>query len=70
MVEAGMPAMEAIISATVNAADLLDQSADLGAIEPGKLADIIAVAGDPLTDVDAFGRVEFVMKGGAIYKRR
>ena len=70
MVESRMPAMEAIVSATVNAADLLDQTADLGSIEAGKLADVIALDGDPLTDVNAFGRVAFVMKGGAVYKRR
>ena len=68
MIEAGMPAMEAIVSATVSAADLLDRSADLGSIESGKLADIIAVPGDPLTDPAQFGRVHFVMKAGQIYK--
>ena len=68
MIEAGMPAMEAIISATVNAADLLDQTASLGSIEAGKLADIIAVPGDPLTDATQFGQVHFVMKAGKIYK--
>ncbi len=69
MVEAGMPAMEAIVSATVSAADLLGQTAELGSIEPGKLADIIATDGNPLTDTQAFGRVHFVMKGGAVFKR-
>jgi len=68
MIEAGMPAMEAIVSATVNAADLIDRSEDLGSIGPGKLADIIAVPGDPLTDPGEFGRVHFVMKGGRVYK--
>jgi imidazolonepropionase-like amidohydrolase len=69
MIEAGMPAMEAIVSATVSAADLLDRSEDLGSIDPGKLADIIAVPGDPLTDPAEFGRVHFVMKGGVIFKQ-
>ena len=68
MIEAGMPAMEAIVSATVHAADLLDQKDDLGSIEPGKLADIIAVPGDPLRDPEEFGRVHFVMKAGTVYK--
>lgn len=68
MIEAGMPAMEAIVSATVSAADLLGESADLGSIEPGKYADIIAVPGDPLTDPAEFGRVHFVMKGGEVFK--
>lgn len=68
MIEAGMPAMEAIQSATKSAAELLGQSERLGSIVPGKQADIIAVPGDPLTDPEAFGRVHFVMKGGNIYK--
>ncbi len=68
MIEAGMPAMEAIVSATVSAADLLGESENLGSIEPGKFADIIAVPGDPLTDPEEFGRVHFVMKGGEVFK--
>ena len=68
MIEAGMPAMAAIVSATVSAADLLGESKDLGSIEPGKLADIIAVPGDPLADPEEFGRVHFVMKGGQVFK--
>ena len=63
-----MPAMEAIRSSTVIAAELLGQSADLGSIAAGKYADIIAVPGDPLTDVTQFGKVHFVMKGGVIFK--
>lgn len=69
MIEAGMPAMEAIVSATVSAADLLDRADDLGGIAPGMLADIIAVPGDPLTDAAEFGRVHFVMKAGKVYKQ-
>jgi imidazolonepropionase-like amidohydrolase len=68
MIEAGMPAMEAIKAATVNAADLLGMKDQLGSIEAGKLADIVAVDGDPLKDVNAFGRVVFVMKDGVVYK--
>jgi len=68
MIEAGMPPMAAIQSATVAAADLLGHSDELGSISPGKFADIIAVPGDPLTDVEQFGQVHFVMKGGVIYK--
>jgi imidazolonepropionase-like amidohydrolase len=68
MIEAGMPPMAAIVSATVSAADLLGEADDLGSIEPGKLADIIAVPGDPLTDPAEFGRVHFVMKGGQVFK--
>jgi imidazolonepropionase-like amidohydrolase len=69
MIEAGMKPMEAIKCATVNAADLLGEKERLGSIEAGKLADIIAVDGDPLTDSNAFGNVIFVMKGGIIYKQ-
>jgi imidazolonepropionase-like amidohydrolase len=68
MVEAGMPPMEAIQSATVSAAELLGESERLGSIEPGKLADIIAVPGDPTRDIALFGKVHFVMKGGVVYK--
>lgn len=68
MVEAGMPAMEAIKSATVYAADLLGVSDKLGSIEKGKLADIIAVDGDPLVDIKAMKNVSFVMKDGRIFK--
>jgi imidazolonepropionase-like amidohydrolase len=69
MTEAGMPILECIRAATVNAADLLGASATLGAIEKGKLADIIAVEGDPTKDVNAMSRVKFVMKDGVVYKK-
>ena len=69
MVEAGMPATEAIVSATRSAAVLLNQWENLGSIEPGKYADIIAVPGDPREDVEEFGRVRFVMKGGAVFRQ-
>ena len=69
MVEAGMPATEAIVSATRSAAVLLNQWENLGSIEPGKYADIIAVPGDPREDVEEFGRVHFVMKGGVVFRQ-
>lgn len=69
MTEAGMPIMEAIQSATVSASDLLGVSDILGSIEKGKLADIIAVEGNPMTDVNSMGKVRFVMKNGVIYKQ-
>ena len=69
MVDGGMPVMEAIESATRIAAELLDEWDDLGSVEAGKYADIIAVPGDPREDVEEFGRVHFVMKGGQVYKR-
>ena len=68
MIEAGMTPMDAIKAATINAADLLGEKDRLGSIEVGKLADIIAVDGDPLTDSKVFGKVIFVMKDGVIYK--
>jgi imidazolonepropionase-like amidohydrolase len=68
MIEAGMPAMDAIKAATINAADLLGMKEQLGSIEAGKLADIVAVDGDPLKDAKVFGKVVFVMKDGVMYK--
>ncbi len=68
MTEAGMPALEAIKSATVNAADLIGIGDKTGNIEAGKFADIIAVDGDPVADIHAMGKVLFVMKGGVVYK--
>lgn len=68
MVEAGMKPMDAILSATRNAADLLGASDRVGSIQAGRLADIIAVAGDPLADISEMTRVRFVMKGGAVHR--
>ena len=68
MHEAGMPALEAIRSATVNAADLLGQSDKLGTIEPGKAADIIAVDGNPAETIQSMSKVKFVMRDGTVYK--
>jgi imidazolonepropionase-like amidohydrolase len=68
MVRYGMTEMQAIQSATVVAAELLEKSNDMGAIEPGKFADIVAVAGDPLKDITELERVRFVMKGGEIVR--
>ena len=64
MAEAGMPPLETIRTATLNAAELLGETADLGALEAGKLADIVAVDGDPLQDISALMRPRFVMKAG------
>ena len=68
LVKFGMPPAEAIKAATVNAADLLGLSNEIGTIEPGKSADIIAVAGDPLTDVKVLKSVAFVMARGDVVK--
>jgi imidazolonepropionase-like amidohydrolase len=67
-VEYGMTPMQAIRTATTVAADLLGWSDRLGSIEPGKLADIVAVAGDPFSDIGELERVAFVMKDGKIYR--
>jgi imidazolonepropionase-like amidohydrolase len=68
MVEWGLTPMEAIQSATVNAAELLGWGDRLGSVAPGKLADIVAVSADPLADVAALESVGFVMKGGVVVK--
>jgi imidazolonepropionase-like amidohydrolase len=68
MVKNGMTPMQALEAATVNAADLLGLTADVGTIEAGKRADLIAVDGDPLRDVTVLKRVPFVMKDGAVFK--
>jgi len=68
MVEYGMKPIEAIRSATTRAAELLRTEKQIGSIEKGKLADIIAVEGNPVDDIKALTRVTFVMKGGNIFK--
>lgn len=60
----GHDPLEAIRAATVDAADALGRSADVGAIAPGRYADLIAVSGDPLQDVSVLMQVESVIKGG------
>jgi imidazolonepropionase-like amidohydrolase len=66
MVRYGMTPMQAIQSATIVAADLLERPNDMGAIEAGKYADIVAVVNDPLRDVTELERIRFVMKGGVV----
>jgi imidazolonepropionase-like amidohydrolase len=68
MVKWGLTPMQAIQTATANAADLLGWNDKVGVIAPGAFADIIAVDGDPLKDVTELERVKFVMKGGMVYK--
>jgi len=68
MVKDGMTPVQALRSATVLAAELLQTHRDVGTIEPGKFADIIAVSGDPLTDMTLLQKVSFVMKGGVVYR--
>ncbi|MBS0396465.1 MAG: amidohydrolase family protein, partial [Proteobacteria bacterium] len=67
MVRFGMTPEQALRAATVHAAELLGWADRLGTVEPGKLADIVAVAGDPLADVTRLEHVRFVMKGGVVY---
>lgn len=64
----GMTPMAALMAGTLNAAKLLGWESRVGSITAGKLADIVAVPGDPLADIQATERVSFVMKGGVIYK--
>jgi imidazolonepropionase-like amidohydrolase len=66
----GLSPLQSIQAATINAADLLGWADKVGAIEPGKWADLIAVDGDPLGDVTRLEQVKFVMKGGAVVKNQ
>ena len=66
--EVGVPFMEALRFATVNAADLLGRGGELGALRPGYAADLVAVTGDPTADASAMEDVAFVMRGGAVLK--
>jgi imidazolonepropionase-like amidohydrolase len=67
MVKFGMTPEQALRSATLGGAELLGWADKLGTLEPGKLADIIAVPGDPLVDVGVLENVRFVMKNGVVY---
>jgi imidazolonepropionase-like amidohydrolase len=68
MVDYGMKPLDAIRSATLRGAELLRMEKQIGTIEPGKFADIIAVQGNPLEDIQSFRKVRFVMKAGEVYK--
>jgi imidazolonepropionase-like amidohydrolase len=69
MVKFGMTPAQAIRAATINAAELLGMKDSLGALEAGTLADIVAVPGDPLGDISLMEKVDFVMKGGVVYRK-
>ena len=69
MVEAGMPPLEVIRAATLSAATLMGMQGELGTLDAGKFADIVAVPGDPVKDIRAMRKVAFVMKDGVVYKR-
>jgi imidazolonepropionase-like amidohydrolase len=70
MVKFGMTPMQAIQAATINAADLLGNRDLLGLLKPGKYADLIAVTGDPVSDVSVLEHVDFVMKEGKVFKQK
>jgi imidazolonepropionase-like amidohydrolase len=68
MVKYGMTPIQAIRSATTTAAEMLGMQNDVGAVATGKYADIVAVKGDPLADISLLEKIDFVMKGGEIFK--
>lgn len=68
LTEGGMSPMDAILTATRNSADLIGASDRIGSIQEGRFADIVAVAGDPLKDISQVEKVQFVMKGGVVYR--
>ena len=68
MVKGGMSEIDAIMAATRNAADLIGDSADIGSVQAGRYADIIAVSGNPLADITELERVRFVMKDGVVLR--
>jgi len=70
MLKFGMSPMDAIKAATSKAAELLDMKGELGVVAPGAYADIIAVSGDPLTNIDVLKEVNFVMKDGVVFKQK
>jgi imidazolonepropionase-like amidohydrolase len=69
MVKFGMTPLGALQADLINGTKLLDWEGQIGALKPGYFADIVAVPGNPLNDITALQHVEFVMKGGTVYKR-
>ena len=63
-----MPSLEIVRAVTTNAAEMLGWQDRIGAVEPGKFADLVAVAGDPIADITELERVAFVMKGGQVIR--
>lgn len=68
MVKFGMTPVQAIQAATIGDAQLMGWQDRIGSLEAGKFADVVAVSGDPLSDITELERVKFVMKGGQLYK--
>jgi imidazolonepropionase-like amidohydrolase len=69
MVRYGMTPMQAIQAGTLSGATLLGRETDVGSVATGKFADLVAVKGDPLRDITVLEHVDFVMKGGSVFKR-
>lgn len=69
MVNWGMTPAQALRSATIRGAELMQMQNDVGTIKPGKYADVIAVQGNPLADISLMQKVSFVMKGGVVFKK-
>ena len=69
LVRNGMAPLAAIQAGTINGARLLGWENDIGRLKAGYYADVVAVAGDPLQDIDALQHVRFVMKGGTVYRQ-
>ncbi len=69
MISNGLPPIQALLAATRNAADLIGADAQVGSVQAGRYADLVATANDPLRDPDQFKHVSFVMKGGIVYRR-
>jgi len=70
LVRGGLTPLDALRAATINGAELTARDSDIGSIEPGKFADIVAVDGDPLADITVMEKVVFVMKGGEVYSNK
>ena len=70
MVKYGMKPLAALQAGTLNGAKLLGWAGQIGALKPGYFADVIAVPGDPLSDIGVLGKVSFVMKAGIIYRKQ
>jgi imidazolonepropionase-like amidohydrolase len=66
--EAGMPSLDVLRAITTNAAEMLGWQDRIGALEPGKFADLVAVAGDPIGDITELERVRFIMKDGKVFR--
>ncbi len=69
MVKYGMTPAQALRSVTVSGADLLGLADQIGTVEPGKLADLVAMQGNPLSDIKTLESINFVMKEGVVFKR-